>query len=199
MTRATGSVRQALRVPLAAVAVAAVVLLTGCGVTAETRARPLTAADAPLGLLSRSSPSVQPSGAAVERLVFVRDSLLVPVERSTERNGVGAALADLLAGPSPQDRVQGLTTALPVRAEPPAVQVEGGVAVVVGTEELLDSGRSDQVLALAQVVLTLDAVAGVDAVRFTRDGEPLPVPRGDGSLTQAPVSSQDYAELLARP
>lgn len=187
------SARALTAVPVAA----AVALLSGCGVTAEPQARPLTSADAPLGLLHRTSPSPQPPGPAAERLLFVRDSLLVPVLRSTQRAGAQAALADLLAGPSATDRATGITTALPQRSDPPPVQVRDGVAVVVVGEDLLDAGRSDQVLALAQVVLTLDSVAGIDAVRFTRDGQPLPVPRGDGSLTPAPVTARDYADLVA--
>jgi len=36
-------------------------------------------------------------------------------------------------------------------------------------------------------------------VRFRLDGEDLPVPRGDTSLTEEPVDRSDYAELLALP
>ncbi len=75
--------------------------------------------------------------------------------------------------------------------------MEGGIAVVELAEEAVAGGRSDEVLAYAQLVATLDAFPEVKAVQFVRDGEPLPVPAGDGVLTRRPVSLADYRQQLA--
>ena len=58
-----------------------------------------------------------------------------------------------------------------------------------------DAARSDEVLGYAQIVLTLTG-QGATAVRFTRDGEQLDVPRADGSLTAQPLVRGDYTSLL---
>jgi hypothetical protein len=71
---------------------------------------------------------------------------------------------------------------------------DNGVAVVTL------GGSSTQIstspLAFAQVVATLTAPGLARSVRFRLDGQDLPVPRGDASVTEAPVDRRDYAELL---
>jgi hypothetical protein len=61
-------------------------------------------------------------------------------------------------------------------------------------------GSSTQIstspLAFAQVVATLTAPGLARSVRFRLDDEELRVPRGDASVTEAPVDRSDYAELL---
>ncbi len=51
-------------------------------------------------------------------------------------------------------------------------------------------------LALAQVVTTLAGLPEVTAVRFVRDGQDLPVPRGDGAIVPGPLTAADYRDLL---
>lgn len=177
--------------------VALALLTAACAVGPEKRARPLTAGDAPFGLLSRPTGVAQPPGARDEQLMFVRDSLLVPVNRPAVEVTAQTALADLLNGPLPEEHAQGLTTALPVNAAPGVVTVHDRVASVSLGGELLDNGRSDQVLALAQVVVTLDALPDVTGVRFLRGDQPLPVPRADGAIVEIPLTAGDYSSLLA--
>ena len=54
------------------------------------------------------------------------------------------------------------------------------------------SGRNDAVLAIAQVVCTLNAREEVDGVVFIRDGEVVAVPRHDGALAKGPLTLTDY-------
>ncbi len=173
--------------------------LAGCGVPAEHDARPLQAGEAPFGLLAPATQAAQPPGARSESLLFVRDSQLVPVTRQAVQVTPRSVLSDLFAGPSAQERMVGLTTALPSGVQVGEVVVTDGLASVAVDGELLDSGRSDQVLALAQVVLTLTGLDEVDAVQFLRAGQTLPVPRADGALSAGPVTAADYASLLAAP
>lgn len=175
-------------------AAALLLLLPGCGIRAESEARPLgTRAASPLLLTPTASPG--PPGVRRAQLYFVREELLVPVDRPAAAVSPQRALSDLLAGPSEAENARGLTSALPTTGELVLLEVGAGTAVVELTGAL--EGGNNQVLALAQVVATLDAAPGVDDVRFVQDGTPLPVPRADGALTDLPVSLEDYRDLLA--
>jgi spore germination protein GerM len=76
------------------------------------------------------------------------------------------------------------------------VSLEAGVATVDLRPTISALGSDEQLLAVAQVVCTLTGRPGVGPVAFTLDGSPVDIPRGDGSLTNEPVSRDDYAELL---
>ncbi len=174
---------------------AATTVLAGCGVTPEDAARPLSSESVPLSRLNRPTGAAQPPGARSESLQFVRGTSLVSVLRPALRLTPETVLSDLLSGPTPDERAQGLTTALPTGTDLRLAGVQDRVADVVLGGDLLDSGRSDQLLALAQVVVTLDDLPEVDAVRFLRDGVPVPVPRADGAIEPTPVTAADYAGL----
>ncbi len=53
-----------------------------------------------------------------------------------------------------------------------------------------------QILAIAQIVCTLTSLPGIGQVRFTNHGRPIDVPRADSSLTNQPVSRDDYKALI---
>lgn len=180
--------------PVAVLVLAAALALTACGVRPEGQARALGPGAGPAGVLV--TPSAAPAtGARAEQLAFVRDARLSTVSRPATEVNPGKVLRDLLDGPLPAERGQGLSTALPA-ASGSLEGVRDGVASVDLNGALLDNGRSDQVLALAQVVLSLDALPDVTGVRFLRDGEPLPVPRADGAIVTGPVTAADYRDLL---
>lgn len=173
-------------------------LLAGCGLSPEDAPRPLDVRAAP-----QASPFTRPAtpvpGSRSLTLYLVRDAVLAPVGRRTTTAGtVRSAVELLLRGPTEGEAAQGLTSAL----APDAVLLEDlevqGEQVVVPLRALPDEGivRSDEVLSYAQVVATLTALPDVRSVVFTRDGEPLPVPRADGSLADAPLTRRDYAQLL---
>jgi len=106
-------------------------------------------------------------------------------------------VGDLLAGPTPDERSDGVTSALRP-TDVAGVQVSDGRATVELTEMLDGSGRTDQMLAFAQLVCTLTAKHGITSVAFTHAGQPIGVPRADGSLSHAPATAADYAGLLTR-
>ncbi|MDP9435077.1 MAG: GerMN domain-containing protein, partial [Actinomycetota bacterium] len=180
--------------------VLAAALSAGCGLQAEEEPREVLPSDAPLRLLAPPESRPQPAGERRERLYFVREGALVPVARPARVLSPASALQDLLAGPTEADLDRDLSTAVPAGADVRLQRVEpDGTAVVELAEDLADSGRTDQVVALGQLVATLDASPGVRAVRFLRDGEPLEVPDGDGALSAAPVTLADYRALLTAP
>ena len=72
-----------------------------------------------------------------------------------------------------------------------------GMAVVDSPATQSDSSdRTDEVLAFVQVVLTRTSLPDVRAVRFSREGRPLPVARGDGTLGAGWLTRRDYSNLL---
>lgn len=171
-------------------------VLTGCGVPTDAEPRALDAAEAPFQVFSSSAPPA-PTGDGRVALYFVRDDRVVLQTRAVERStDVEALLKLLLEGPTPQQVEAGIRSALPTTFSIESVEVgRNGVAVVTLGGESTQISTSP--LGFAQVVATLTAPGRAEAVRFRLDGEDLPVPRGDTSLTEEPVDRSDYAELLA--
>ncbi|MDM4719266.1 GerMN domain-containing protein [Micromonospora sp. WMMA1363] len=179
----------------AAGAVLLVLFLAGCGVPTDDRPR---AVEAPPGVFPTpgATTSTVPTGQVDEALCFVRDDHLVKVVRRIDTPPtVDQQLEHLLAGPSPAERDSGLITALPGAVAAAGVRLAGTRAEIDLPATGDETGRSDEVLAFGQIVCTLTAHAEVDAVSFIRDGQPLGVPRADGSLSQVPLVAADYAEL----
>ena len=179
-----------------AAALALAVALAGCGVETEEHARRVNPPSGVAHAWATPTPPDSGTGAVPERLYLVRDGELVATTRHVAAEPTADELVDdLLAGPTPGERADGLTSAL--RATDVAgVQVSGGRATVELTEVLDSGGRTDQVLAFAQIVCTLTARPGVTSVAFTHDGREVGVPRADGSLSHAPATAADYATLI---
>ncbi len=180
-------------------------LLAACGVPTGDQAEPLE--DVPFGLLDplASDPADAPAsadGPAVQiYLIDPSGLLLVPVERRL--NEETATLSDvvgaLLTGPTSAERGQGLTTALIDRNAVGATDLVGGVASIDLTQQFTVLDGPTQRLAIAQMVFTLTARPGVGRVSFTLEGQPIDIPRGDGTLAQGSVSRDNYRELLTSP
>lgn len=137
------------------------------------------------------------AGTVVEQLYLVRDEQLVAVERRVDSPvEVAALLSALVSGPTDLESGEGLTSALQ------GSDLIAGVQLVAGTAEVSfrpqPGGRTDDILAIGQIVCTLDARTDVDTVRFLRDGQVLKVPRADGLLTELPLTFADYRPLLTR-
>ncbi len=174
-----------------------VVLLgvSACGIHAESAPRPLDAAAGPFRDVGQA-PTPAPTGSGRALIYLVQDGHLVAVTRRVPAPPTPAdALAALLSGPTGREGHAGLTTSVLTgtsldQQSPTAANVD--VPLPVGSEY----GRSDEVLGYAQVVLTLTSLPGVTSVQFLRNGQPLDVPRGDGSLARTPLTRRDYAALL---
>lgn len=178
-----------------------VVLVAGCG--APDHSPVVTITKVPYDLTSPSKGSAaspDPRGTARPYVYLVRDDVLVPVKaRSAPATLPAAAVTDVLAqlaeGPSESERADGLSTALGPGTSIRLQAVTRGVATV-------DLSPGDQVpaasrvpLAVAQVVLSVTSVPGVDEVLVTRDGKPVELPLPGGALTGAPVGARDYLPL----
>lgn len=176
----------------------AVVLVASCGVPRDPSARRLHPDDVPFGLASPAPTTTLPAqrGSAVFSIFLIREERLVRVERrSTTLPDPATRLAALVDGPHPQEASSGLRTTVDEESELRVHTVKDGVATVDLGEQPPVSGP-DQILAIAQVVVTLAEDPTVDAVRFTLGGEPVAVPAGDGTLRADPLRAVDFLALL---
>lgn len=174
---------------------AALALLAACGIPQDDAPRALDPAKAPAGAQARATAVPEPAGDARVTLHFVRGGQVVPVSRPVSKPLAVEPLLDLLfAGPTAAEKAAGTSSLIPSSLTVLRVQQQGDIAVVTlaGTDEQV----RPEVLAYAQIVATLspERAAGV---RFRLGEADLPVPRADGSLTDAPVSRLDYNTLLA--
>jgi spore germination protein GerM len=191
-------------------AVAGVVaLVPGCGVPSSGSAHPVPSDEVPYGLLDgprTPTPTSSPAPRVehlpgVPTVFYLRREFLVgvvvPRPPANARTALAQAVSSLSSGPTGEQRAQGLDTALP-----PALHLV--VAGIAGTQVTIDLQGQDAAtvgaqgpLAVGQVVLTATSVPGVDTVVLTRQGEPMQAQLSDGSLTDRPLSREDYEALLA--
>ena len=175
-----------------ALAALSVLLATACGVPQDDAPHPLDRGAAPFRVFEPSA-APSPEGEVDVQLWFTRGDRLVPVERVVERPGTPEqVLETLFTGVTDAERADGLTNAIPTAITLDSVEVDDRIAVVT-LEGLNEQVR---VLAFAQIVTTLDGRPEVDGVRFRSDDRDVQVPRGDGSLTGAPVDRGSYTVLL---
>lgn len=181
---------------LAAVAIiGGVVLLSGCGVPLEPAPRPVELPGRSSQTQSGATPG--PAGVLTETLYMVNDGQLAAVSRTVPQMPTAEEqLGQLLAGPTAQEKQQGLTSALAGTDLGLTVKIQGGQAVVELATNLDGTGRTDDILAFAQIVCTLTSRDDVQTVTFTRAGEQVEVPRADSSLTRNPLTAADYRSLI---
>ena len=176
-------------------AAAAVVLLGGCGVRAQSEPHGVDLPRHPL--TTPGAGATVPVGEVAQVVCLVRDGRLVQtVRRTPTYPGVQAQLDSLVAGPTQAERTAGLGSALSSVALIGRL-LAGAEATVEVPDVEEGNARNDEILAYGQIVCTLTARDDVGAVVFTRGGQPLDVPRSDGTLTGGPLRSSDYADLLA--
>jgi spore germination protein GerM len=186
-----------MRTRRAILATLAVSVLAGCGIQPDPQAREVQPPPGPYRALASPVPANTEPGTVAETLCLVKDGKLVPVIRRVKGEPtVTTLMQDLLAGPSNAERADGASSALPGAYQFGQVDLIDGRAVVELTAQVDDAGRSDETLAIGQVVCSLDARPDVDGVTFTAKGRPVGVPRGDGSLSVDPLTMADYAGLL---
>jgi spore germination protein GerM len=179
------------------VATALVATLVGCGIPAEDQPREVQPPPGPYGGLASNRPSTAEPGAVQEVLYFTKDGVLVPVTRNVRGDPTPTGLVrDLLAGPTESERAEGVGSALSGTDMASDVQVVNGLATVNLTATPEGTGRSDEILAYAQIVCTLDARPAITSVTFLRQGEPINVPRDTAELSEGPVTTADYANLI---
>jgi hypothetical protein len=186
------------RALLALLVTAAVLLGAACGAGPEEDARTWDDESVPFGLLDADVPPLLPPATAADReqvsLCFVEDDRLVAVAATLDPPIGVDDVVDALRQP-PAD-ARSLRTAVGPPLVIDQVRLQAGVAEVDLPQAVTELAGDEQLLVVAQLVCTLTSRPGIGTVSFTLAGSPIDVPRGDGSLTSAPVSRDDYAPLL---
>lgn len=186
-------------------AVVATVVLAACGVSGEDDAHRVSGEAVPFDLLAppttaapTTTTTSTPNTTTVQ-LYFIVGEGLVELERELlPPVSAPRLLAELGMGPTEREGRQGIVTYLPEGSGVDGVTVTGGIASVSLGEEFLGVAPEDLRLALAQLVFTLTGRPGVGRVTFKLNGEPIDVPRGDGTLTSDSVSRDSYESIPVR-
>jgi spore germination protein GerM len=176
----------------------ALVLAVGCGIPEDRHPTALPGDVITAGLGNTTTTGTTPINPqpAVEVTVFlVRAEHIAPVARRVTRADLSSGLAALLSGPTEAELNTGLRTAISPQTELRSVEVRGTTAVIDLSSAFVEVGGEEQILALAQVVLTATTAAGISEVRFALEGQPVDVPRADGTLSSGPLTAADYSAL----
>ena len=163
---------------------------------------------APTPGLSGSAPasSPPPAGSVPTTVyLFLADERgepgLVPVARTLPDAAAiaPATLEALLAGPIEHEAAEPnhLLTAIPAGTRALGLVLDGNVATVDLSVEFGSGGGSESMLGrVAQVVYTLTALPGIEAVVFRIDGRPVEALGGEGIVLDEPQTREDYTEQL---
>lgn len=189
-------------------AVAAVLVLAGCGVPTGGAPRTIEPSDLPQALAGPTSTPTQtsaPQPMADSARVFLVSpgDVLVPRPRDIPAGDVQEQLEELLdslaGGPSEDERGQQLSTALPPGVELDVAEISGStVTIDIGVPAEAPTGWASR-RAVAQIVLTATSVPQVRSVLLQLAGEPVEAPLPGGALTSQPLTADDYAVFLTAP
>lgn len=172
----------------------AVACLVGCSLDAESTPRPI--ARDPSRLVDDGAGSESPT-TGLGRVYLQRSdasggSVLVAVQRDLTLDP-DDAMRVLLDGPTDEEQGSGLRTAIPRDTELLSTGfVASGTVQVDITSSIFDATGDDLVSAVAQIVLTLVDIEGIDRVAMIVDGNVTEWPRGDGTLTSRPLTEFDF-------
>jgi hypothetical protein len=128
---------------------------------------------------------------------FIRDETIATAHRTVPRSAqvAGAAMTELLAGPTERERAAGLSTAIPDGVEYLGTSIEESVATINLSGQFESGGGSFSMAArLAQVVFTLTQFPTIQTVLFALDGEPVEVFGGEGLVMDHPVGRADFEQ-----
>lgn len=176
-----------------AVLTLAVLALAACGIPVEAEPEVVDVVIAP----SPETESPAPGDLAAVPMYLVSNDSLVRVTRDLPSPPSLTSIFDsLLGGVTEPERSENLRTAIPPGTETIAVAEDGSVIQIDLSSEFAAVGGEEEILAVAQIVLTATSIEGVDLVAFRLEGVPTDVPVASGALSVDPVSAADYESLL---
>jgi spore germination protein GerM len=176
-------------------------LTASCGVRADSSPRSLAADDVPYGLLDQSprvatTTTVPAVGQVNVAVYFLVSDRVQPAPRAIADPPTAArAIASLLAGPTEEEAVGGLRTAINPTTQATVTRPAPDIVAIDLTPDFTVVPTPEQRLALAQLVFTATGIEGVRAVRFTIAGAPAGVPLPDGTVTSEPVDRNAFPAL----
>lgn len=191
-----------MRRPLA-ITLVALLALTSCGgLRAEDNDHPLADDEVPYDLLAGpTTTTTSPPPPTTTTLPWRTNLWYIAAGRAVqaprqlrEQPDVAQVLRLLLRGPSVDDQPL-VRSALDVGDATLVGRPEGGTLTVALEADFGTRSPTEQVLALAQLVLTLTEVPGVGRVAFRIGDADIAVPLPNGQLSQGSVSRDDYLGL----
>lgn len=176
------------------------VALTACGVQADDGPRRLATEKVPYGLLEAAPATTTTTVVGVPivpvPVFFVHGDRLRAVSRTvTDPVTVGKAIDALLNGPREDESAIGIRTAVSPRTKLLVARLEDGVARLDLSADFALGQVQQQIPSLAQMIFTATAVPGVNAVRFTIEGEPVEVPTPEGHVAVGALGRDAFSAL----
>lgn len=167
--------------------------LAGCGIPIDSEPETLVLE------LDEPSPVNEPlvEDLAAVSMYLVRDERVVHVTRDLPSSaGLEDIVDSLLSGVSSPEERANLRTSIPAGTRLLGLAQEAPLLRIDLSRDFASVGGEEELLAVAQIVLTTTAADSIDLVMFLLEGVPTDVPVASGALSVEPVSAQDYQELI---
>jgi spore germination protein GerM len=164
-----------------------------------SKPRPTTSKTPTTEPSSTPSETSTPTGTLTVHVWFTQGEHLFLATRSQAATvAVGrAALTQLLAGPTSQERDAGVGTTIPAGTELIDLNIQDGVATVDMNGAYDDGGGSLSMrMRLAEVVYTITQFPSVQGVDFQLDGSAVEAFSGEGIVLDHPQTRADFEDLL---
>ena len=178
---------------------ASVFVLSSCAVAADNTPRDIDP-DAIELITQDPSNAGQASGGAGRIFLLAPEvpgepAHLQSVTRDID-DDVQAVMTSLLAGPNTTEFVARYRSGLPPGMKVLGITRRSRGVVQLNVDDAITTLRGDElILALAQIVYTLNDVNGVNSVLLTVNGTPAIWPAGSGELQSDPLTVYDYPGL----
>lgn len=149
-----------------------------------------------VGAVALAAPSA--AAAATVHVYFAFGEHGVAVHRQSPAAAPAtAAVKALLKGPTAGERGHGLSSAVPTGTRLLGLSVRDRVASVDLSRRFASGGGSlSMSVRLSQLVYTLTAIRGVDAVSLRVEGRVVRVFSGEGLILRQPLTRAAYAEFV---
>ena len=177
------------RVYRAALAVASLIVLSGCGVRPDSSPH-----DVPEdNRVDLSGPSIGTDASGAERIYLVEpgeDQLLRSVPR--QASSAEELMETLMLGPNDTELDEEYSSAIPSTLQLLSAREQSPFLHVDVTDELTDLSGQGLLQALSQIVYTGSELDGVDLVQITVNGEVIAWPKANLESSTEPLSVYDY-------
>jgi spore germination protein GerM len=181
------------------VLLAAVFVLSGCAVAADNTPRDID--PDVIELITQDPTNAGQAAGGTGRIFLLAPAMLGESEhlQSVTRDiddDVQAVLTSLLAGPNTTEFAARYRSGLPPGMKVIGITRRSRGVVQLNVDDAITTLRGDElILALAQIVYTLNDVSGVNGVMLTVDGAGALWPAGNGELQSDPLTVYDFPGL----
>jgi hypothetical protein len=177
----------------AALGLAGVVLVTGCGVQPDSSPRDVPVDERPISIVDEAGSTA--SGA--DRVYLIapgEDRLLrsVPRDATTPSDLVEI----LLRGPNEDELQEQYSTFIPPTTELLGTSTQGQILTVDLTSDFLELTGQNLTQAIAQIVYTATELEGIEAVQIDVEGERLSVPTQTSDTVESTLQIYDFPNAV---